>query len=217
MSLQDRIPRAPPRVRRAFDGIGSVFVPYENAVKNVDLGAYNLITTGLITAGNLDVDTLNLNGNVISDSSGTISFADENLVTTGLVTADTLVVNGAAIADDARGVSVITTLVTNAKSDGIAGYFEGHIAGVTDGPTYGAGVWLNVDSGATTFDIRGLDVGIYENGADCSGGNAYGLAIHMEFDDTNPPAGIFPIRLNTNQAAGHAPRSSRQFRHFWRS
>ena len=32
---------------------------------------------------NLDVDTLNLNGNVISDSTGTISFDDENIITTG--------------------------------------------------------------------------------------------------------------------------------------
>ena len=40
-------------------------------------------TTGLGTFGNLDVDTLNLNGNVISDSTGTISFSNENLTTTG--------------------------------------------------------------------------------------------------------------------------------------
>jgi len=46
----------------------------------------NLTTTGLITTGNLDVDTLNLNGNVISDSTGTISFDDENLITTGDIT-----------------------------------------------------------------------------------------------------------------------------------
>ena len=48
-----------------------------------DYQANNLTTTGLITTGNLDVDTLNLNGNVISDSTGTISFSNEDLLTTG--------------------------------------------------------------------------------------------------------------------------------------
>ena len=110
-----------------------------------------------------------------------------------------------AVADDARGLSSICTLVTNAKSDGIAAYFEGHIDGITDGPTYGAGAWLNIDSGSTLgADARALDIGIYESGADCSGGNAYGLAIHMEFDDTDPPAGIYPFRINCNDTANHA-------------
>lgn len=59
------------------------FVPYIGATQNVDLGAYGLTTTGLGVFGNLDVDTLNLNANVISDSTGTISFDDDNLVTTG--------------------------------------------------------------------------------------------------------------------------------------
>ena len=86
MALQDRIPRTPPRVRRAFDSIGSTYVPYTGAILDVDLGAFNIITTGLGTFGNLDVDTLNFNGNVISDSSGTISFDNEHLTTTGLGT-----------------------------------------------------------------------------------------------------------------------------------
>ncbi len=79
----DRIPATPARVRRALGGIGTDFVPYVGAIASVDLGAFDMTTTGLITAGNLDVDTLNLNANVISDSTGTISFADENLTTTG--------------------------------------------------------------------------------------------------------------------------------------
>ena len=110
----------------------------------------------------------------------------------------TLTINSQTIADDARGLSVVTKLVTNAKSDGIAGYFEGHIDGITDGPTYAVGAWLNIDSGSTTYDVRALDIGIYESGADCTGGNAYGLAIHMEFDNANSPAAIYPFRLNTN-------------------
>ena len=45
----------------------------------------DIITTGTGTFGNLDVDTLNLNGNVITDSTGTISFDDEDITTTGNV------------------------------------------------------------------------------------------------------------------------------------
>jgi hypothetical protein len=86
MAKMDRIPRLDARTRRAFGGVGADFVPYTGAVKSVDLGAFNLTTTGLGTFGNLDVDTLNFNGNVISDSTGTISFDNEDLITTGKIT-----------------------------------------------------------------------------------------------------------------------------------
>lgn len=52
----------------------------------ITFGDTNLTTTGLITAGNLDVDTLNFNGNVISDSTGTVSFDNDNITTTGNIT-----------------------------------------------------------------------------------------------------------------------------------
>ena len=55
---------------------------------DITAGTGDYTTSGLGTFGNLDVDTLNLNGNVISDSTGTISFADENLTTTGNLTID---------------------------------------------------------------------------------------------------------------------------------
>lgn len=58
-----------------------------NANTSIDIGIFDFTTTGLGTFGNLDVDTLNFNGNVISDSTGTISFDDENLTTTGIITA----------------------------------------------------------------------------------------------------------------------------------
>ncbi len=92
MPRTDRIPGTPTRLRRAFSGIGSDFVPYVGAIKGVDLGARGLTTTGLGTFGNLDVDTLNLDANVISDSTGTISFDNENLTTSGTVDADGLVI-----------------------------------------------------------------------------------------------------------------------------
>lgn len=124
-----------------------------------------------------------------------------------------LLINGrlavaySTIGDDERGLSSIHTLSDNpAKSDGIGFYSEGHIGAITtDGPTYGAGIWLNIDTGATLgADVRALDIGIYEAGADCAGRNAYGLAIHMEFDDTDPPAAIYPLRINCNDTPGHA-------------
>ena len=61
----------------------SIYCPYTGANADVDLGAYDITTTGIGTFGNLDVDTLNLNGNVITDSTGTISFDDEDITTTG--------------------------------------------------------------------------------------------------------------------------------------
>ena len=61
----------------------SIYCPYTGANADVDLGVYGITTTGTGTFGNLDVDTLNLNGNVITDSTGTISFDDEDISTTG--------------------------------------------------------------------------------------------------------------------------------------
>jgi len=54
---------------------------------DVDLLTNNLTTTGKGTLGELDVDTLNFNGNSITDSTGAISFGDENGSTTGTWTA----------------------------------------------------------------------------------------------------------------------------------
>jgi len=92
MPAIDRIPGMPTRVRRALEGIGSDFVPYTGAIKSVDIGAFNFTTTGLGTFGSLDVDTLNFNGNVISDSTGTISLDNDNLITSGIVDADGLII-----------------------------------------------------------------------------------------------------------------------------
>jgi len=61
----------------------SGLVPYTGATTNVNLGLHNLTTTGLGTFGNLDIDTLNFNGNVISDSTGTISFDNDSITTSG--------------------------------------------------------------------------------------------------------------------------------------
>ena len=73
----------------------------------ISFGNENLTTTGLITTGNLDIDTLNLNGNVITDSTGTISFGNEILTTTGSVTAGTLTIQGGAITDSTGAITFL--------------------------------------------------------------------------------------------------------------
>jgi len=55
---------------------------------------------GLGIFTNLDVDTLNLNGNVISDSTGTVSFDNEDLTTTGTVQAEHLYSTDDVVIDD---------------------------------------------------------------------------------------------------------------------
>ena len=58
----------------------------------------------------------------------------------------------------------------SAKSDGLAGYFEGHMTGTSTGPTYALGAWMNVDSGTHGSHIYGLDVGVYASDAAYAGG-----------------------------------------------
>ncbi len=53
----DRIPGFPTRLRRAIDGIGSDFVPYTGAIKDVDLGSFDLTTTGLGTFGDVLINS----------------------------------------------------------------------------------------------------------------------------------------------------------------
>ncbi len=57
---------------------------YDGGPANIFTGPIN--ATGLITGESLDIDTLNLNGNIISDSTGEISFDNENLATLGKLT-----------------------------------------------------------------------------------------------------------------------------------
>lgn len=79
-----------------ISGLAADKVPYSGASGAVDLGVENLTTTGLGTFGNLVVDTLNLNGNVISDSTGTISLGDDNI----WLASDTGLFKAGAVATD---------------------------------------------------------------------------------------------------------------------
>ncbi len=53
------------------------------ATTNQTLTVGGITTTGTVSAGNLQVDNININGAVISSNTGAISFSNENLTTTG--------------------------------------------------------------------------------------------------------------------------------------
>jgi len=83
------------------------------------------------------------------------------------------------------------------QSEGIAGYFEGHMTGTPTGVSYALGAWLNVDeapSGAN--EVRIADFGMYGVGVDMTGVNVVGLNIGLHFSAANPPTQIVPIRFN---------------------
>ena len=72
---------------------GDYYFPGE--VRIADFGVLgNQFVTGLLTAGALTVDTLHLDNNTITDTTGTISFDNENLTTTGLITAGNFTTTG---------------------------------------------------------------------------------------------------------------------------
>lgn len=76
--------------------------------KNLGLAGNNLTTTGLITAGKLDVDSLTFDANTITDSSGAISFDNENLLTTGTLGC------GILTASNYTAANLLTACATNA-------------------------------------------------------------------------------------------------------
>ena len=129
-------------------------------------------TTGLGTFGNLDVDTLNLSGNVISDSTGTISFADEALTTTGVITAQAFNAtdeNNVLRIDNARvlhtkGTENLclgfnTTNVLTGNRDTILGnYAGGNLAGGTSDVLIGWAAGYIMTSGSENVCI-GRDAG----------------------------------------------------------
>ncbi|MCK5611419.1 hypothetical protein KAR91_56635 [Candidatus Pacearchaeota archaeon] len=68
----DRIPRTPTRPRRAMAGIGLIFVPYTGALKDVDLGAFSLTTTGTITGEQIiSTDDITMQGHLLTLGDGT--------------------------------------------------------------------------------------------------------------------------------------------------
>ena len=52
--------------------VPNTYIPYTGATADVDLGAFDITTTGLITGGQLTIDNLNINGNSIVSTAGDI-------------------------------------------------------------------------------------------------------------------------------------------------
>lgn len=139
--------------------IRTTSISFDNTLVDVDLVDGNLITTGQGIFGNLDVDTLNLNGNVISDSTGTISFADDHVTTTGDITAshynnlkiDLTGTRNIFLGETSAGDSITSgtdnicmgTAAGNALTSGVENFFFGYNAGLvttTGGYNFGLGV-----------------------------------------------------------------------------
>jgi len=84
------------------------------------LDTTDITTTGLGTFGNLDVDTLNFNGNSITDSTGTINFGNEHLITSGNITAEKIYLNyygDASITHDTIDLIIKSEIGTSAYVD----------------------------------------------------------------------------------------------------
>jgi len=139
--------------------IRTTSISFDNTLVDVDLVDGHLITTGQGIFGNLDVDTLNLNGNVISDSTGTISFADDHVTTTGDITAshynnlkiDLTGTRNIFLGETSAGDSITSgtdnicmgTAAGNALTSGVENFFFGYNAGLvttTGGYNFGLGV-----------------------------------------------------------------------------
>ena len=94
-------------------------------------------------------------------------------------------------------------------SDGIAGYFEGFVAGDPDGHCYGVGAWLSI-SGGGTVDLgahayRALDVGFYDGGAlESTSAVITGLHIYTHVLTVTNPAAHYQMSFNTNDSE-HKP------------
>ncbi len=69
--MPERVPGQSTRTRRAFDAIGVDFVPYVGAIKDVNLGSFDLITTGTITGSTL-VSTVATNTAPLTITSTTV-------------------------------------------------------------------------------------------------------------------------------------------------
>ena len=90
-------------------GAGTGFVQFTDQVRPTVDGTINLGTTGNRFLkgwfGSVQAGTLLIAGGSISDSSGTISFANENLTTSGTMTAGTLVMAAGSITDTSGAIS----------------------------------------------------------------------------------------------------------------
>ena len=117
-------------------------------------------------------------------------------------------VTNTALASGAYNSAIksVSTLADGGTSEGIAGYFEAHLASSSTytGLTFGTGTWINIDSGATVSGgVRALDVGVYESGATMTGATVYAANFGIHLDDTSAPSSVYQMRFNTTATAGH--------------
>jgi len=89
----------------------------------------------------------------------------------------------------------------SAKSDGVAGYFEGHASGTSTGAIYGLGAWLNVDSGTHAHGLYGLDVGVWADDATYTSAYVCAASFYTHVcNDTAAPTNHYMLRFNTDQS-----------------
>lgn len=166
------------------DGVGpqTGFVQIDSAFRPTLDDTYDLSTAterwrNAYFSGDLFVGTLTLSGNTISDSTGTISFDDENLTTTGNINGGTIT-GTSLVADDTVNT---VTLVPGSITD-TTGAIAFGAANLSTTGTLGAGVTtlsagaenliLNPDNGSSrasiTSSLGAIDFGdedLYTTGA----------------------------------------------------
>ena len=97
----------------------------------------------------------------------------------------------------------VITRITDGQSEGLAGYYEGHIAGATAGGVYNFGSWINVDAGATLSAgniIVPFEGGVYAGEAQAAARIVFAGQHHAIL--TGAPASMHAWRLNIAAAAG---------------
>jgi hypothetical protein len=78
------------------------YVPYTGASGMVNLGSQQLTTTGLMTAGSLNVDNITIDGANITSDNGRVNFSGDDVHTDGKMTAHSFIGDDAPDADNNR-------------------------------------------------------------------------------------------------------------------
>jgi hypothetical protein len=143
------------------------FRPTTNGTLSLGLNTFRFLK-GWFNEGQFG--TLNLQGGLITDSSGAISFDNENLSTTGSITSGTLVLSGGSITDTTGAISfgnenLTTTGIVTANSVSALGAASAFFNGTSIADfTFTNG---NVSSLSTAVDFNALDLtttGIFTGG-----------------------------------------------------
>lgn len=149
------------------DGVGANtgFVQFGDQVRPTSDAAISLGTTARrwlkVWSGEVQSGTLNLVGGTISDSSGAISFADENLSTTGTLTVGSTLINGATISNTSGTISfadenLTTTGTITANSVTATGAASSFASGTTVGNLTLSSGQITDSSGTISFDNEHL-------------------------------------------------------------